>query len=574
MEYRKKAEELYLVSERFRELLDEYKEIAEVKDDTALAPRRTVSEMRFVSPMEGTPLEPQEMAKVSAAKVLDYVLEPQNYEGEKKPGQWGRPADALRETFKADVKKRPLEYLGCDSQKLQELPPAFVGALFYGIQDAVRDGSFSKSSWPGLINVAHSVVQQNSSKAEYRNCFSAILSTLRDGYTQENMKIDFDAESIQSLCDIVAGLVRYEEDYQGTSHERDPVQMRCTSVKGEALEQIVMLGIVCKRDFPEHYQNHLRTEIRVLLDYVVNNVKKPEVNCTLGIDLGRIGWLDDEWLRANLEKLFEGEMWDVVWGTHVSWGTPSSPGFKLLAERGIYDEAIRKLGTLNKYKFGKNPEEGFVEHLMIAFFNGWIDLEAAMIERFFATASAELRGHAARFLTTGFKPEKEGGEDYQEVTQRLRAYWQKRLAALETKPSENIEESTKLAGWAKDSLLEPKETLELLQQTLRLSGGRLSKLRDTRDFVASVCELGKGNELIALRCLKMAAADENMRMPWTLSDDLPIEFLESIADLPEDYDDIENIRAEALEVADTYGRLHPDKFRQVWEKLSKKSKPV
>jgi len=52
-------------------------------------------------------------------------------------------------------------------------------------------------------------------------------------------------------------------------------------------------------------------------------------------------------------------------------------------------------------------------------------------------------------------------------------------------------------------------------------------------------------------------------MPWALSDDRLTEFLESLAELGED------IRVEAVDVADAYGRLHPDKFRQVWEKLSK-----
>lgn len=561
MEHRKKAEELYLVSERFRGLFDKYKAIAGVKSDTALAPERTVSEVRCVSPMEGTPLELEEMVKMSVTDVIDFVLEPKNYAQEKKPGQWETPTEALEATFKADVKKRPIEYLECDSQKLQELKPNFIAALFDGIQNTARDGNFPTSSWPRLIDFAHSVVQRHSSKTEYRSCFSALLSVFRDGYTQEGSTIDFNIELIQSLWSIVANLVRYDEEYQAASHERDPMQMRCTSVKGEALEQAVMLGIVCRRDFREYYEDCLNAKIRELLDYVVADVRKPEVNCTLGADLGRIGWLDKEWLSNNIEKLFEGPMWDVVWGTHVSWGRPSRPGFKLLAERGIYAEAIRKLGVLTKFKFGKDPEEGFVEHLMIAFFNGWIDLEDAMLDEFFQKASVQLRGHAARFLTTGFKPEKDGGEDHQEVTQRVRAYWQKRIAAIKADPSENLEEAIELTGWGKDSLLDPKETLELLEQTLRISGGKLGKLRDTRDFVAGVCEFAESHELIALRCLKMAAADENMRMPWALSDNRLAKFLESLTD------SADNIRAEALDVADAYGRLHPERFRQVWEKL-------
>jgi len=147
-----------------------------------------------------------------------------------------------------------------------------------------------------------------------------------------------------------------------------------------------------------------------------------------------------------------------------------------------------------------------------------------------------------------------------------------RLDTIKKEQSLNIEEAIGFTGWIKDSLLEPKETLELLEETLQLSCGRLGKLRNTRDFVEGVCELGKGNEFAALRCLKKAAAEEEMRMPWAAYQDPLIEFLESIADLPDDYDDIEDIRTESIAVADAYGHLHPEKFRKVWVKLTEQGK--
>lgn len=390
-EYQIKGENLYLVRDRFKGLYEEYKTKAGLSD-IALAPRPMVGETRLVSPMEGTPLELEEMAKMNAMDVIDYVLNPKNYEGEEKSGQWGTPADALRATFKADVNKRSLEYLECDSDKLQKLHPDFLGALFYGIQDAIRAGSFSTSSWPKLISLAHKVVQQSFGKENYRNCFLAILSTMLDGFTQKDRKIDFDEEIIAILWEILECLVRYEEHYEASSGERDPMQMRCTSINGEALEQVVMLGISCKQEFPEYYEEYLKAKIREILNYVITEVKRPEVNCTLGIDLGRIGWLDEEWLSKSIEKIFEGEMWDVVWGTHVSWSRPYRPGFNLLLQRGIYENAISKLGTPNNFKFGKNPEEGFAEHMMIALFNGWIDVDDELLKNFFNKASQKLRG--------------------------------------------------------------------------------------------------------------------------------------------------------------------------------------
>jgi len=40
--------------------------------------------------------------------------------------------------------------------------------------------------------------------------------------------------------------------------------------------------------------------------------------------------------------------------------------------------------------------------------------------------------------------------------------------------------------------------------------------------------------------------------------------------LPNDYENVEDILNEAVEVADLYGRLQPDKFREIWEKLNER----
>lgn len=565
-----KARELFLVKKRYSKEFEKYKTESGLSYED-LAPRRLVGKARRVSPMEGTPLEPEEMSKMEPEAVVDYILETKNYEGKDKVSGWGTAKDALAASFKADVKKRPMEYLNVDLKKLERLDPEFLEKLLYGVSEAVRDESFKKEGWSDLIEIAHEVVQRKHMEGGYKNCFSAILSTLRDGFTEKDNAIEFDNKTVGNLWFILATLLKYDEDYEISSYERDPIQMRCTSVKGEALEQVLMLGVVCKPDFKEYYEKHLKSEIRKLLDYVVRDVKRPEVNCTLGIDLGKIGWLDAEWLKENVEKVFEGEMWDVVWGTHVSWGRPSRPGFELLTAKGIYEDAIGKLGTTNKYDFRKDPEEGFVEHLMIGYFNEWVEFEDELLQKFFEKATVKLRGKAARFLTTGFKSvNEEGGEEKKKIAERMKEYWEKRIVAIRENPEENFDEAVEFTGWVEDTVLKSKETLELLERTLELSGGKFGRMGDVREFIGGICELGKGNELIALKCLKKATADENMRVPWAEYEERLVEFMEQISKLPNDYENVEDILNEAVEVADLYGRLQPDKFREIWEKLNKR----
>ena len=568
-ENQRKGEELYLVRDKFSDLYEGYKNKSGLSDG-ALAPGRMVSEAHFVSPEEGSQYSSEKMGKDNVEIVVNYLLEPKNYEGKDKVSGWGTAKDALAASFKTDVKKRSMEYLKVDFRKLERLDPEFLEELLYGVSEAVRDGIFKKDGWERLIDLAGEIVATKNKEKEWRDCFLAILWVLRDGFGEESNRIAFDETIIRKFWFVLKDLVGYNYDEKLESEE-DPVQRRCRSIQGGAFKEVVLLGIACKKDFATVFENFLRKEMGEVYKFVAKEVKRSEVNCTFGFDFARIYWLDKEWVESNIESIFNEKMWDAVWGTYVSWGRPSPKGFELLKKKGKYGQAVDLLGTPNKYEFGKKPEEGLVEHLMIGYFNGWVNLNDELLKKFFEKATAKLRGKAARFLTTGFKSmNEEGGEEKEKVATRMTTYWEKRIATMREKPEENIEEAVEFTGWVKDTLLGPKETLELLEKTLDLSGGKFGQMRDVREFIGRICELGKGNELIALRCLKKATADENMRVSWARYEERLKEFLEQISKLPNEYENVEDVLNEAVEVADLYGRIQPDKFREIWEKLNKR----
>jgi len=557
-----KAEELYLVRERFKDEYERYKQAAGVKNDSALAPRKTVSEATFVSPEEGSPYPSGKMEKDSVDNVVNYLLEPKNYEGKEKVGGWWTVKNALASSFGADVRKRPAEYLKVDLRVLEGLDPAFLDRFFHAISESARDGSFKKEGWECLIDLASGIVEAKKEEKEWRECFLAILWVLHDGFGEESNRITFNEPIIRKLWSILKELVNYNYDEKSESEE-DPMQRRLRSVQGSAFGQVVLLGIECKNKFATVFDSFLKKEIEPIYAFVTKEVKRSEVNCTLGYRFASIYWLDKEWVESNTDIIFDDEMWNAVWGTYVTWGRPSPECFKFLVEKGIYDRAVQKIGEKNrKYKFGKEPDKGLVEHLMIGYFNGWVNLESDVLKQFFKKASAELRGKAARFLTTGFKSVKEEEKPYDEITERMRTYWKGRIVAIKDKPKENEKEAVAFTGWVEDSVLPAKETLELLEQSLSLSGGKIGEMRDAKSFVEGIIELGKGNELLALRCLRKAAADKSMHTPWERIQEPLVKFLEGIDELPE------NVRSAGREVADLYGRYEPDKFRGVWEKLN------
>jgi hypothetical protein len=555
-----KAKELYLVREKegFKEIYEKYKAKSGL-NDTSLAPRPMIkSETEWISPEEGSSYPSEKMGKDSVNNVVNYLLEPKNYEGTEKVSGWGTAKEALAASFQTDIKKRPMDYLNIDLKKLESLDQEFLEKVFYGVSETVRDGSFKKEGWERLIDLACGIVEAKNKEKDWKECFLAILWVFHDGFGEESNRITFNEAIIRKLWFILKELTRYNYDERVESEE-DPIQRRLRSVQGGAFGQIVLLGIECKNNFATVFEDFLKKEMVKVFTFVSEEVKRSEVNCTLGYRFASIYWLDKEWVESNLEQIFDEKMWDAIWGTYVTWGRPSPPCFKFLIEQGKYGKGIEKIGEKYKYKFRKNPDDGLVEHLMIGYFNGWINLESDVLKQFFKKASAELRGKAAEFLTTGFKSVKEEGKPYDEISERMRTYWKNRLVAIKDNPKENEKEAIEFTGWAEDSVLPAQETLGLLEQSLDLSGGKIGEMRDAKSFVEGISNLGKGYELLALRCLKKAVADKNMNSPWSMIQEPLVKFLE---ELPE------GVRSEGREVADLYGRYNPDKFRGVWEKLS------
>jgi len=331
----------------------------------------------------------------------------------------------------------------------------------------------------------------------------------------------------------------------------------------------VNLGIVCKRDYSEPFEDKLKELIRRLLQYVIDEVHRPEVNCTFGIDFARLAWLDEEWLRDHTDAIFEGDMWGPVWGTYVSWGRPSRKAFELLYEKGKYRKAVEAIGEDSPWEFRRSIEDGLANHLMIALFNGWLDTDSdGLLDAFLDKAPAKLRGHAAHFLTSGFPALKE--EPDAEVSKRLKEYWAQRLTAMENDRQAHKEEASQFLYWAKDSPLDAKETLVLLERTLAITGGEMGPEHFPTKFFEGISDLTLGNELIALRCISKVLGDERMEGHISLYEKHIATVFQHILSLADDYPRVDEIRREAMHLADSLGRLRVYKFRPVYEELSEK----
>jgi len=566
-----RAKRLYNVREVFPELYKDVKENSGWSDEE-IRPWRA-GEVQAIEDSEGSPKTREEMLKMSPMEVLRFIQNPENY---KEPEGGGyRPhsvASALAYEFQMVVKGKPVEYVGIEINEVIELPERFLSKYFYGMWDALGEQKVEGFPWEKFMTIAKSVVDKYGQKSEYSNVFHPMLNCIQVGFREQN-KIDYSECMLDAIYEIIKPLFDLKEE-KDESYERDPVQTRCNSFTGEALLICLSLGIICRRDFLQKFERDFREKVREIFCKVLNNIRTSWTVCTFGSDLARIYWLDSEWIENNIEEILSEELWSIVWNTYLVWGRPSRELFRFLDARGIYDRAIGLIGTSAKTgeSSREDPDNKLANHIVIAYFNGWLEEDQSQIlERFLERASDKLRGHAARFFTTGFKSlQEEDGRDEQTVC-RLRTYWESRLEAILQQPEEHLEEAMALACWVINAPFPSKETLELVSKTIKITKGKLDRNRDVYNFVNSLCDLATGNELQAVRCIRKVINNESAAIHFSFYEGKLTGLLSAIL---KSRKTSKKLLQESAELTDELGRLHIYKYREMHGALREKLKKV
>jgi hypothetical protein len=568
-EDRMRATKLYLVGDAFPTLYDDYRRRAGAEEDE-LKPRPRVGTARCISPTEGSPITVSALAKMDPNEAFAYLGDSTRWKVASGVEHFFEPKEALCSTFERVVQDRIATYVAKEqAERVVCLDSEFATSYFHGTSNAIRGGEWKREFWEPLLIIARDVVAAYKDDLAYRDAFQAMLFGLHDAFGEGANSMAFNAMAVETFWMILEPLVRYGEPPVNSEHERDPMQLRCSSVNGTALGQVVCLGILCKRDYSKLFEEKIREPIRGLLQKVATEVRRPEVMCIFGVDFARLVWLDEEWISAHIDAIFASDVWDAVWGTYVSWGRPSRKAFDLLYEKGKYRQAVEAIGQDSYWKFPEKVEEGLSDHLMIALFNGWLDSDPdGLLAAFLEKAPASLRGHAAYFLTSGFEALRK--EPDEEVSKRLKKYWEQRLVSIEKDRDSHKEEAVQFLYWAKNSPLKDNETLVLLERTVDLAERQVGGSHFPTDFFEGIRDMVVGNEVPALRCLSKLIEDRKVADFTSLFEEPIDAVFGHVLELPPESPNIRDIWLEAMGLADGLGRLRVYKFRPVYDELRKR----
>jgi|GEM_PF-966412 len=566
-ENKEKARELYLVRERFKDLYEQHRRAAKA-DDVALAPQPMVSMARAVGPTEGSPMTTDDMLKRAPGDVIAFISDPSQWVIPK--DEWGivhGPEVALSYVFQEVVKSKSHDYAGLSDAAILALEPPFVRGYLLGMWGAIQEDQGKGERIGRLLQLIRQIVEQKREQKEYASVLHALIYPIEALFENRETRPGLVLPNSDDIWAIIAPLVTYKGEEFAVQPSHDLHQQAINYLPGQAAATVMQFALAWKNADLEKYKQEWSGRVRGVMEQIVS-AEDMRVRSVMGAWFPQVHWLEAEWTDKNLDWIFppqDDRVWDAVWGTYMAWGRTYKDTFGLLKGRGKYEHAIERIGADIHFKHERKPEEGLMQHLMIAYFRGWAGLDESLLKAFFARASAELRAKAARFLKPDFDDLKDLDAEKRElITARVKEYWAARLSAIATNPEENRREAMELNGWVVDSPLSEDDTLGLLQRGLEVSGGQIGEMSYAAKFVEAIGELGKrssGREPAALRCLKMAAADRNMHMTWSGMQKPLVSYLDSMVGLSDD------IVRQARQIADLYGRYNPQTFRDVWVKL-------
>lgn len=565
-----KARKLYLAKNVFPKLYEEHKKNSGWTE-ADLMPLPIMGGVREISGSEGSPKTKEELLEMSVEDVLEFVSNPENYKEPEDGGHRSHSvASALGYTLQLAIGERTVNYVCAEADAVMKLSGDFAARYFNGIWNGLSEKELDGFPWDKFLTLAKRVIDEYRDDTEGSRIFFALTGCIQRSFGKERNTLKYGESDIDSVYEIVSSLIGVKEE-KDESYTEDPVQIRCNSFTGEAVMICLSLGIICKSDYLEKYIGGFRENVRRVFNRVLDDMRTSWTLCTFGSDLARIYWLDPEWVEKRIDDILSGNLWDVVWKSYLVWGRPSHKLFVFLVEKGVYAKAIGRIGTGGEKKKGKDVDEELAKHVVIAFFNGWLGAdEHRIMEQFLEKASDGLRGHAARFCTTGFESLKEEVEANSETIGRLKAYWESRLDAMAKGPVEHLQEAMAFAHWVVDSPFEAEETLGLVDRTLEITGGQLDRERDIYDFINSVCDLAEGCEVRAIECIRKVIRNENVALHFSFYEEKLTTLLTRIVTQEVSREVVQA----SIRLINDLGRLHVYKYREMLETLKEKDTSV
>ena len=449
------------------------------------------SEGGWVGP--ASPKSLDELKQMSPSELRDFLVDwhPQ--------GGWkSATPEGLGRLLSDTVASNPGQY-AADSDKFKGLDPTYVRAVIDGLQTAKKNDL--PFQWMPVLELCQWVLDQPR-EIENRSARvgdadphwgwtrRAIAELLWAGLDEGSAQIPFGLrESVWSLLrpltDDPEPTTNDDEKLRDeTNFLAEPMTASINTVRGVAMHAVVAYALWVKWSSDKQFPGETRTggfsqmpEVKEVLERHLDMSvdRSPTIRAVYGRWFPWLLYLDNEWTVQNIERIFPREpdnryLRNAAWETYVEFNKPYDNVLEVL--HAEYRESVDRINNeKSDTPSVRDPEASLGQHLLFDYWRGRQNLDHpnSTISRFFAKASAGIRGHVIGSI--GHSLNDENGEIPREVPRRLQELWESRIKAAQQSesPGSHTEELAEFGWWFSSGKFEAEWAINRLEETLRIA---------------------------------------------------------------------------------------------------------
>jgi hypothetical protein len=319
-----------------------------------------------------SPLSSDELMKKTNSELVEFL---NNYRDEMF-GQSRISTHSLGDIFRQCIIENPQKFTE-DLNPFLGLHRVYQYELFLGLSEAWRKDK--KFRWVGLIQFINSIIasedfwkdSHQEGESNYSQWIIGCIANLLEEGTQKDTHV-LELELLPEVEKILIVLAkRTESDLYPSG---DLVNSVLNSNKGKIYLAMINYSLCYGRNYRKNENVRWPEAIKKEFEERLNPIFEPtvEYSVTLGRSLPNLCYLDKEWVRANINKVFSQDddvHWNAAFTSYLFHSNVYKNLYVMLKENGHYTKAIT-----TEFK-DPHINEHLVQHICIGYLEGFERLD-------------------------------------------------------------------------------------------------------------------------------------------------------------------------------------------------------
>lgn len=405
-----------------------------------------------------SPKKIEELEKMSVEEVISFL---KRWRPSEKERQKLVLPEGLGRALSSIVKKRPEEF----ANKLNEfkgMNPTYIRNIIDGFREAIDESK--DFDWETILDFCKWLVNLPRDFMNYEfkdkqlvedpdwswtrlSIARFLRSALRKKIVPFNQKT-----KVWEILEILIEDPDPEFERKKNDYSLEPYSKSINSVRGVALHAVIDYALWVKENHNETSNTSffkIIPEVRKALEDHLDISKDPSfaIRSIYGERFIELFNLDKEWTKNNINVIFPSgkefeDYWKVSWSTYIIYWRPNVEIFNILKDH--YLKAVKNIDFIDNPQWIKNPSESLIEHLLIFYMFGYLELDDELFTNFWKNADKKLRGYVFKFI--GQSLERNYSKNLKEIIERVKKLWNIRFKTIQRAPNEHLDE-LKSFGW-------------------------------------------------------------------------------------------------------------------------------